>query len=183
VHENHLHIVTGAPGTGKTAILDALGEDVSRVAEPAREILAEQRAIQSTGTPDRDPSLFVDLLLRRSIQKYEEARRREGPTVFDRGIPDCVAYAAVLKVDPTPSLLAADKHRYASDVFLFEPWEEIYETDDERAMSFADVVDFHQELVHAYDRTGYALLSVPQDSIENRVAFVRTLVSDEGTSR
>jgi predicted ATPase len=182
VHESDLRIVTGAPGTGKTAILDVLGRDMRCTAEPAREILAEQRAIQGTGTPDRDPSLFMDLLLRRSIEKYEEARRREGVAVFDRGIPDCVAYAAVLGVDPTPSLLAVGKHRYAREVFFFEPWKDIYETDDERVMSFADVIDFHQELVHAYERAGYALLRVPQDSIENRVAFVRSFVADAGMS-
>ena len=65
-----LHILTGAPGSGKTAILDTIGADIRCVGEPAREILAEQRAIDGDGTSDRNASLFVDLLLQRSIDKH-----------------------------------------------------------------------------------------------------------------
>ena len=41
--ESELFILTGAPGAGKTAVLDALGDDGHRVGEPAREVLAELR--------------------------------------------------------------------------------------------------------------------------------------------
>ena len=79
----NLFVLTGAPGAGKTAILDRIGAGIRRVGEPAREILAEQRAVGGAGTHDRDPSLFVDLLLERSIDKHETAQRwaksGEGP--------------------------------------------------------------------------------------------------------
>jgi predicted ATPase len=86
------------------------------VDEPAREVLAEQRASGGRGTWDQDPSLFVHLLLQRSIQKYEAARRTGQTVVFDRGIPDCVVYAARLGADGTPSLQAIETFRYESDV-------------------------------------------------------------------
>jgi predicted ATPase len=69
-----LHVLTGAPGSGKTAILDNIGADIRCVGEPAREILAEQRAIDGDGKSDRNASLFVDLLLQRSIDKHVAAR-------------------------------------------------------------------------------------------------------------
>ena len=72
-----LHILTGAPGSGKTAILDTIGADIRCVGEPAREIIAEQRAIGGDGTSDRNASLFVDLLLQRSIDKHVAARTGE----------------------------------------------------------------------------------------------------------
>jgi predicted ATPase len=75
-----LHILTGAPGSGKTAILDGVGADIRCVGEPAREVLPEQRSAGGAGTPDRDPWLFVDLLLRRSIDKQEAAQRWGGAT-------------------------------------------------------------------------------------------------------
>jgi predicted ATPase len=157
-----LFIITGAPGTGKTAILDQLGRDVCRVGEPAREILSEQRSIAGAGTPDRDPSLFLDLLLRRSIDKYTAAREREGPSVFDRGVPDCVAYSAHLGLDLAPSVSASQTYRYNREVLACEPWEEIL---------------FHEELVEAYERTGYVLVEVPRDSVEHRAAFVRDFIA------
>ena len=176
MRRNDLFILTGAPGTGKTAILNSLGSDARCVDEPAREILSEQRSAGCAGTPGRDPSLFVELLLRRSIEKYEAARRWEGSVVFDRGIPDCIAYASVLGADPAPSTRAAEVYRYHREVFVLEPWEGIYTVDDERTMSFADTLTFHEALVDAYERAGYVLVGVPRDPIENRVTFVRDAI-------
>lgn len=58
--------------------------------EPAREVLAEQRASGGRGTWEQDASLFVNLLLQRSIEKYEAAHGSGQRVLFDRGIPDCV---------------------------------------------------------------------------------------------
>jgi predicted ATPase len=172
-----LYILTGAPGSGKTAILDHLAGGIRCLGEPAREILAEQRSAGGSGTPDRDPSLFVDLLLRRSIDKHRAAQGWEGPAIFDRGVPDCVAYATLMGVDPAPSVLASQTYRYHSEVLVLRPWEEIYRVDDERTMSFADTAPFHRALTDAYERAGYILVEVPRDSIEGRAAFVRDVVA------
>ena len=75
VRDGSLH-PHGAPGSGKSTILDALGGDIRVMGEPAREVLAEQRAIDGDGTHDRDRSLFVALLLQRSIDKYDDGATR-----------------------------------------------------------------------------------------------------------
>jgi predicted ATPase len=173
----NLYIVTGAPGSGKTTILDHVGAGIRCVGEAAREILAEQRSVDGMGTPDADTSLFLDLLLQRSIDNRVAAERWEGSVVFDRGIPDCIAYAIMLGVDPTPSLLASQRHRYNNQVVLLEPWEKIYVVDEERTMSFADTVAFHGALTDAYERAGYSLVRVPRDTVDNRAAFVRDFVT------
>jgi len=68
---SNLLILTGSPGSGKTAILSRLKGEFGCVDEPAREVLAEQRATGGRGTWDQDPSLFVHLLLQRSIEQGE----------------------------------------------------------------------------------------------------------------
>ena len=170
-------ILTGAPGSGKTAILSRLSSEFRCVDEPAREVLAEQRATGGTGTWDQDTSLFVDLLLQRSIEKYEAARKAGGTVIFDRGVPDCVVYAALAEVDPAPSLAAIDECRYAPHVLFLEPWSDIYETDEERVMSFDDTVSFSENLRDVYERSGYTLVVVPNGSVEDRAAFVRMRVT------
>jgi predicted ATPase len=172
-----LYILTGAPGSGKTAILDNIGAHIRCVGEPAREILAEQRSIGGAGTHDRDPSLFIRLLLQRSIDKHEAAQGGEGAAVFDRGIPDCTAYATLMEIDPTPCILASKVYRYHSEVLILEPWEEIYTVDDERTMSFADTIGFHEAIVDAYERAGYVLVDVPRDPVEKRAAFVQDFIT------
>jgi predicted ATPase len=167
-------ILTGAPGTGKTAILDTLRSSLTCVDEAAREVLAEQRATGGVGTWDQDPSRFVELLLQRSIDRFEEAG--DEAVLFDRGVPDCVAYAVLADVDPTPSLEACERYRYHHEVLILEPWEDIYVTDEERTMSFGDTSMFHRSLVDAYEGAGYALVDVPRAPLNERAAFVRGFI-------
>jgi predicted ATPase len=175
---SNLFVLTGAPGTGKSAILTRLGGEFRCVDEPAREVIAEQRASGGRGTWDQDPSLFANLLLQRSIEKYEAARGWDEPVLFDRGIPDCVVYAMRAGVDPTPSLKAVDAFRYEPEVLFLEPWSEIYATDDERIMSFEDTMSFSDALRDVYGRSGYRLFIVPQAPIEARAGFIRRFMSD-----
>ncbi len=121
----NLFILTGAPGSGKTAILNQLGSEFRCVDEPAREVLAEQRAIGGIGTWDQDRFLFAHLLLQRSIQKYQAAHRSGRTVIFDRGIPDCVVYAVRADADPTPSLAAVEVFRYHRR--LVEPFGQLTE--------------------------------------------------------
>jgi predicted ATPase len=172
-----LIVLTGAPGSGKTTILGNVGAAIRIVGEPAREVLAEQRSIGGAGTHDRDPSLFAHLLLQRSIDKHEAAQGWGGPVMFDRGVPDCIAYAVLMGIDPAPSIQASEAYRYHDEVLVLEPWEEIYSVDDERTMSFADTLPFHVAIVDAYERAGYTLIQVPRGSVDNRAAFVRDLVT------
>jgi predicted ATPase len=178
---SELIIVTGAPGSGKTAILRRLSSEFRCVDEPAREVLAQQRATGGTGTWDQDPSLFVHLLLQRSIEKFETARRSGGTVIFDRGVPDCVVYATRAGVDPAPSLAAIDTYRYQPHVLFLEPWSDIYETDEERTMSFDDTLSFSDTLRDVYERSGYTLVDVPRGSVDDRAAFVRLKVAQFGT--
>ena len=171
-----LFILTGAPGSGKTAVLNRLRDQFTCVDEPAREILAEQRSTGGKGTWDQDPSLFVHLLLQRSIDNHGTAGRSEGPVIFDRGIPDCIVYAVLAGVDVGPSLEAAATYRYHPHVLFIEPWEAIYETDEERVMTFQDTVSFSESLKEVYERVGYVLDIIQRGSISDRAASVRAAV-------
>ncbi len=175
------HVLTGAPGTGKTAILDELDGRTTTVAEPAREILAELRRAGEAASRDlveeMEPARFVDLLLERSIEKHQAFTGRQGAVIFDRALPDCVGYANYLGVGAGRSMRAALRYRYSGTIFVLEPWAEIYTTDDERAMTFPLTVAFHEHLVAAYRAAGYDLERVPRVSIEERARFVENAVA------
>ena len=173
----NLIVLTGAPGTGKSAILNHLRDELRCMDEPARQVLAEQRASGGRGTWDQDSSMFVSLLLRRSIENYGAAKRSGRKVLFDRGIPDCVVYATLAYADPEPSLKAVDVFRYGPQVLFVEPWSDIYTTDDERIISFEDTASFSEALKDVYTRSGYTLVEVPQTPLDERVAFVRNFVS------
>lgn len=172
-----LHVLTGAPGTGKSAIIGRLAAAGTTVVdEPARELLKEHRSTGASGALDRHPAVFVDLLLRRSIEKYLAGRRSATDVIFDRGIPDCVAYAVHLGVDTEPSSIACREYRYEREVLIVAPWEHIYAVDEERMMPFEDTIGFHDAIVNAYEGAGYELIEVPRGSIEARAAFVQASI-------
>jgi predicted ATPase len=176
-------VLTGAPGTGKTAIVERLRGEFMCLDEPARAVIAEQRASGGRGTWDQDPALFVELLLRASISRYRTtlaATILGSPAafVFDRAIPDCVVYADRAGVDPGPCLDAVGRFPY-DEVLFCEAWGEIYATDEERMMSFEEAEMFGAELRTVYEDLGHTPVPVPRGPIEARVAFVRSYVYHE----
>ena len=158
-------VLTGAPGTGKTTTLEAF-KDWTTVPEPARELIAAH------GEYD-DHREFVDALLGRSIENHNSVGQT---ALFDRAVPDCAAYAMYFGVEPTESLQAADVYRYER-VFLFEPWLEIYTTDDLRTMTFEMVESFHEAIVEAYRMSGYEPIVVPHLERDARVRFISESLS------
>jgi predicted ATPase len=136
-------------------------------------VLAEQRSVGGDGIPDRNPSRFVELLLRRSIEKHGEAGHRGGVVLFDRGVPDCVAYAERLGADPEASIRAASEYRYNQTVLVARPWAEIYTTDEERTMTYESTLEFQRSIERAYEAAGYALVEIPRAPIEARITFVK----------
>ena len=95
------------------------------------------------------------------------------PVFFDRGIPECLAWARILGVGVQSHHRAAvNEYRYNPLVFLAEPWPEIYVTDSERRGSFGEATASYQPTVAAYLEAGYQPVILPKGTISERVAFV-----------
>ena len=178
LYEAHLSVrscfvVTGAPGSGKTPILRELVRlGFLGVNEPAREILAEQRAIGGSGVADKDPQLFCDLMLERAITEYQRLEGAGEPAFFDRGIPDMVGYAEVFALDTSAAWAASRHYRYDDIVFVLPAWREIYVTDGERRMTFESAQSFGDRVREVYLDLGYTIIEVPRDSVETRTRFI-----------
>jgi len=162
-------ILTGPPGSGKTTVLEILAQDIVTVAEPARRVLADQRRTGGTATGDQDPAAFVAQMLDLAISDYDGAREK---TVFDRGLPDLLAFTAYYQLPDARVRAAIDKRRYRSPVFVFPPWEEIYETDDERTLDFAGAAAFGELIRTGYLKSGYELITVPTGPPQERARFI-----------
>jgi predicted ATPase len=65
-------------------------------------------------------------------------------------------------------------------VFFLEPWSDIYETDEERIMTFDNTVSFSEALRDVYEQSGYTLVDFPRGSVDDRAAFVRMMVAQFG---
>lgn len=171
------YVLTGAMGAGKSAIVAELVRLGIRCApEFARAVIAEQRAIVGDGLFDRNPQRFLDLMLERAIAEHEAAGARDGPVVFDRGVPDLIVYAEIFGLDTSEATRAAHGLRYDDPVFFAPSWPEIYATDAERRMTFEQADAFGRRVRSVYAELDYHVVDVPLSSEHERAGFIASTI-------
>lgn len=168
------YVITGASGAGKSTLIAALCElGYSTVPEAALAILREQLECDGRVLPWVDRLAFTEEVLARNIEAHQAAQSLKAPVFFDRGIPECLAWLRLAGAAIEPRHMeAAALYRYASKVFVAEPWPEIYVCDDERRASFERAARSYEPTVTAYLDAGYEICVVPKVSVQERVAFV-----------
>ena len=164
-------VITGGPSTGKTSIINELANFGYNVfPEVARIIIKEQLEINSNKVPWNDILGFSKLVLKKQIIDFYKAKT--GLNIYDRGIPDIIGYINHGQEDLFNELkLSAEKLKYQF-IFILSPWEEIYETDNERRENYNDAIKIYQSIKKAYITLGYLPIEVPKDTLKNRVSFI-----------
>jgi predicted ATPase len=168
------HVITGGPGSGKTNLIEALARaGYARTVEAGRAIIQDQLAIDGPALPWLDPLAFAELMLSWELRSYRMAEEMRDPVFFDRGVTDLVGYLTLVgRRVPAHIARAAERFRYNRRVFVAPPWPEIYTQDAERKQTPEEAVRTYEALVAAYSNCGYALVSLPLVSVEERVRFV-----------
>jgi len=170
VEKPNFFLFTGGPGVGKTTLirhLAGLGERV--VEETHRAVIAEQVAAGSRAVPWDDHGAYCELSVKRDIAKFDALADEEARMFFDRGIPDGFDPRWT---PPAELLAAAQARRYNTRVFVFPPWREIYQTDQERRQDWAEAEATFDQVLGGLQRFGYGAAIVPKGSVEARAAFV-----------
>jgi len=92
--------------------------------------------------------------------------------LYDRGIHDVVAYLHELGHD-IPCGMEADCKNFTYDkVFVFPPWEAIFEQDTQRMEDFNESEKNHLALIETYANYGMECIEVPRVSVPKRLAFI-----------
>lgn len=174
MHNPGFYVITGASGAGKSTLLSALGDlGHSTVLEAALAIVQEQEKCNGSIVPWVDRPAFLDEVLARNIRNHQAAQTLKAPVFFDRGIPECLAWFELSGMELKPHhLAAAAQYRYASTVFVAEPWPEVYVCNAVRRASFEGAARSYAPTVAAYVDAGYRTCILPKVSVRERVAFV-----------
>lgn len=171
IHKPNFFVLTGGGGTGKTTLirhLQAVGELVAH--ENARAVIREQAAAKGRGVPWVDPKAFCDLTTARDIADFDRLAGETRRVFFDRGIIDMYGANGV---PPSPGLVEAIRtRRYNTRVFVAPPWEEIYQTDDERRQDWSEMQAVFEDILRTLPDLGYEAAILPRASVEDRAAFV-----------
>ena len=168
-------VLTGPPGAGKTTLLRALRDRANTIDEPARRVLATARQTGNGATGEENPEKFISHMLQCALEDYRSA---VGLTVFDRALPDLLAYCAYYQCSDQAVAQAIRALPYRSPVFFLPAWEEIYETDEERTLTFSGAKAFGDRIEAAYRSCGYELLTVPMGDPVARADFTWQQIKD-----
>lgn len=179
--EKHIHIITGGPGFGKTALIHELrSRGYPCCDEFARELISQQLESGGNLLPWKDTKGFQGEILRLRKAFFESVP--EKVTAFaDRGIPDQLAFARYRGFG-TPAILRemAVNYRYAPLVFVTPPWPAIYSTDSIRQETLEEAILIHQAVLNTFSELDYQLIELPLLPVTERADFIcQTLINNQ----
>jgi len=173
-------VITGAPGSGKTAIIRQLELDgFSVVDEAATDIIAAAQA-RGTVEPWTDPS-FIDVVA--DLQKERQIRGSHQPDdvqFHDRCIVCTAALAVYLKYSFSAFLIKElerikNEAIYETRVFFVRNLGFITPT-EARRISFDETLRFERIHEETYRRFGFELVPVERADLQARVSLIKSAI-------
>ena len=163
-------VITGAPCSGKTAVVGELARRGFRVVpEAARaHIHAEMKKGRRLDEIKSDPARFEGHIFRTKLAVEARLPARE-QLFFDRALPDSIAYYRLEGLDPAEPERHSRRVRYRR-VFLFERIE--FMKDSVRTEDAETAAHIERLIEEAYTDLGYTIVRVPGMPVGERADFV-----------
>ena len=176
------HVITGAPCSGKTTIIELLAQKGYLTAhETAREYFELEMTKGRSSQEIRDSGYTTQMGIF-ALQRELENSLEPGRVIFlDRGLPDTITFNRLFRLGLEQVLPACFKHFYAS-VFILDRLPFAREVqlgpEDEKPAGFID-----EWLERDYSSLGYQVVRVPVSSPAERLQFIldRLPGSDKNT--
>lgn len=164
-------IISGAPGTGKSTLIEGLqARGIYCAEEVSRGIIKKEQALESDGMPWGNMQRFSELVFRETIKRFGTAKDDQ---FCDRSLVDIIAYLTHANMEVFEDLKRFDFHQYYHcKVFFALPWEAIYCKDPQRPQDFQSHLLLSECLERVYKELGFTLCYLPNVSLEERISFV-----------
>ncbi len=165
-------VITGAPSSGKTSVIDELAARGYPIqTEVARELIEECLRHGMTLAEIRGADYVQEM--QRKILRFKLAREKaldEKKLVFsDRGTPDSIVYFKLAGVDAKQAIEASHTYHYRA-VFMLDRLPLV--KDGVRTESDAQAEKICGQIAAAYTALGYELVAVPVLPVPQRADFI-----------
>lgn len=163
------YIITGAPGTGKTTLINLLKDTVPCMDEVSRRVIIDEQKNNRNGMPWEDIHRFTDLVFELTTNELLNTNTQ----ICDRSLLDLEAYLTVAN-KPIPNYLKSFpyKKHYHTTVFFAPTWFEIYCQDAQRLQEFDYCLTLEKSLLAQYTKKGFEIIMLPKTSVTTRKKLV-----------
>jgi predicted ATPase len=175
---NNKFVITGGPGFGKTTVINKL-EEMGYVVfrEAARTLIEEQKKHDDPIFPWKDRIEFDRKLIKKMMSDYQTNKSSKFK-FYDRGIPDLIGWREYADLDSSDVKKLVSISPYEKLVFSTKPWQEIYESNEDRPYSFEQACKINKILTKSYSDLGYFVEYLPNKDTESRVGFILEKISE-----
>jgi len=172
------HVITGAPCSGKSTLIDQLADSGFRTAPEAARMYFEREKMTTGRTIEEIREDMVACIhgILGMILEIEHGLGANEVIYLDRGYPDAFAFCRQLGRDPNEFLPDCFHHRYAS-IFMLDRF--LVQLDGIR-IEHEDAADYLDEWHYRdYTALGYSVVRIPVLAPQERLAFVLEKLSEQ----
>lgn len=168
------YIITGAPGTGKTTLINLLKETIPCMDEISRKVIIDEQKNNRNGTPWEDIYRFTNLVFNATTKELLNTNT----IICDRSLLDLEAYLTVEK-RPIPNYLKTFPYlkTYHKKVFFAPTWFDIYCQDEQRLQEFDYCLKLEKSLLELYKNKGFEIIILPKTKLSERYKLVLSKLS------
>ena len=169
-------ILTGAPGAGKTTLIQALAERGHAVALEAATDVNAELLDEGIADPSAEPT-FIDRIV--AYQRRRRLERHAALQFHDRSAICTLALCRYVDLPEPPSLAAElaeiEREGFYERRVLFVDHLGFMTPTPVRRISFEDSLRFEAVHEQVYRELGYELVRIPRTSLEARVEMIEGL--------
>ena len=164
------YVITGAPCSGKTAVIQGLErKGFAVVHEVARAYIDDElKKGRGIDAVKADIHAFERRILNKKIE-IERSLAVDSVVFLDRAVADSIAYYRFSGLDPGEVLVKSRTYRYKK-IFLFERL--LFEKDPVRSEDENMAAELEMLLIESYRALGYSPVRVPLLPVGERVDFI-----------
>ena len=168
--ETSWYVVTGAPSSGKTALIRELEKLGYRVIHEVARAYIEEQMEQGRSLEEirADKQSFEKWILHAKIA-IEAELPKDHVIVFDRAIPDSIAYFEIAGLDAKEAIEKSPRNRY-KEVFLLDRLP--YQVDHVRIEDDELAIRLDRSLEQSYRMLGYEVTRIGVMHLGARVKVV-----------
>jgi predicted ATPase len=168
--ESKWYVITGAPSSGKTTIINQLsGLGYHTCVETARMLIEIELSKGKKLEEIRKNEIEFQKKVFETKVKLEKKLPKDKIVFLDRGLPDSIAYYQLYEHE-TKEILEVCKKKIYKKIFFLELLQ--FKKDHVRTEDRERTIKLNNLLKKAYLDLGYEVISVPRMSVKERVEFI-----------